>query len=350
MGKFTRLALSFLSIGLATCVAQGTGSVAPTDHAPIVHHAVATESGLLTQVRSRERINGLPKDVFRFWWVGEDEPEPIADRFVTVPNHPTGPPAWTIHRGMISFVMDSEHGRAPHPNLRMGVSVHAVRYPLAWWKHQHIKPIEDPEERRQQYAEVRAVDGETGLILWPLKGEYEDRPRNEVLYDWDLRYAYGFSGPTQADLFVAEGDQLWWTTADDTGPKSGDVFMTFEPEATEIIGGFHALRAGERLVLVEENGRVFSSPRDGHRPIGRLTDWPSAEETERDVYLLEDAETNKLRAVEVVTDDEGTKRVRSLIYQHEADGRHPNPFTNDLPRAEVREWLVRLSDSLDRER
>lgn len=205
-----------------------------------------------------------------------------------------------------------------------------------------------PQERMQAQGEL--LNNATALFLKDLFFEIAGPSLSELQENWDLFYDMNYVENDRFDLFRARrGELRWWSyqhDVDEHPVERGRV-------ETVINRSFRALRSGDRLVLVDEDGRVFSSPREGHALIGQIANWPTDEETDRDVYLLEDATTHELRIVEVVEEQGdgngggGKRIVRSLAFDEDKDNSHGNPFTAELPREEIQQALIRLTEAIE---
>lgn len=199
------------------------------------------------------------------------------------------------------------------------------------------------------------VDRQHNVALGHVSAEvYKGWGSGELPRDWNLFYDFHFVDQFDGHLFVVRDNVLQWSTVNVEAPEfHRREWSDATAVPTNIDGEFRVMRSGDRLVLIDEDGRVFSSPREGHALIGQIADWPTDEETDRDVYLLEDASTHELRIVEVVEEkgdgngDGGKRFVRSLAFDEDKDNPHGNPFTADLPREEIQQALIRLTEAIE---
>ena len=303
-----------------------------------VRKAVLREGVLFTDCRVL--VEG-EHPVHPLWSINliKQRPEQLSHGFVANYNQHFGVPAWGF-LGEDFFVFPIQ---LPHPEP---ISPGAVRGGadacLAILRAQ-MRGEQPPPEAAEAVA---ARTAERPLKLGPLATHtrrHTVRVKDPLFFDFA-----SLSTRDSSVLFAYEGT-LHQHRFDDEAEHWQERWIDVDAVPTTMTGSFRALRSAERLVLIDEQGAVYTTPGDGHTLIGHIANWPTGEHaSNRAVYLLEDAATHHLRILEVIDDPDhpARKKVIALPFELE-DGRTDNPFHAELPNENIQNALIRLTDAIE---
>ncbi len=179
-----------------------------------------------------------------------------------------------------------------------------------------------------------------GRVLTPLMEEFERLTREGILrrdyvFSCDLTYP---SANHVTFILIREGRLQWWTF---NKPEETD-WVDRGTIDTEIDGNFRIMQAGEDMYLIDFDGRVFSSPAEGHEQLGTIAGWNDVREGER-LILLEDQQQEKIAALTVSDADVVT------VLRFEGDERAGEDFVTEISSEELSAALLRMDEILDEE-
>jgi hypothetical protein len=241
-----------------------------------------------------------------------------------------GPVTWGVHR-------DGYHVVSLHDKFG-DVTAHCYTFSLV--DEIQVRRARREENRMDMEARARgntysaAHDRHVGplnVAFWSASID-EHLNAGDIVIPFDLV----FTADNHA-LFamIRDGRMRWWTW---NRPEETD-WVEHDAVATEIDSAFRIMRAGDDLYFVDDDGRVYSSPAEGHRVVGSIIGWRTPRDGES-LFLLEEHRLNKIAAVYV-----GESAIEVLPFAGEAGA--TEDFIGAIDDAFVRDGLVRMTAILN---